>query len=107
MSAKQDKAKRQRPGRIFRQRRLEDSLGEILRSNKVTFLFDETKLEKLKFAVAVDKETFRAALYHLSLALRGLLQLYGVYEQMIVAYRMAKRSPWDPRTIKDRTVNNE
>ncbi len=92
--------KRQRPGRIFRQRKIEASIGEIFRGNNLRFLVDRRPFEKLQFAVAADRDTFETALGLLSTALRGLLALNAVYDQMIVVYRMAERYPWDQRLIK-------
>jgi hypothetical protein len=91
---------RERPGKIFRQRKLEESFAKILRDDKIIFLVDESRFEKLHFSVADDKKTFHTALVLLSRALRGLSQLNAVYDQMIVAYRMAQRYPWGHRLIK-------
>ncbi len=92
--------KRQRPGRIFRQRKIDESIAEIVRDNNIRFLVDRRPFEKLCFAVAADRDTFETALVLLSTALRALVQLREVYDQMIVAYRMAQRYPWDQRLIK-------
>ena len=98
--AKKQTIGRRRPGRIFRQRQVEESIAKILRDIKVVFLVDESRFEKLHFPLADDKKAFHAALVLLSKALRGMFQLNAVYDQMIVAYRMAQRYPWDQRLIK-------
>jgi hypothetical protein len=95
-----ERIKRQRPGRIFRQRKIDESLAEILRSKNNRFLVDRRPFGKLHFAIAADRETFETALILLSRVFLGVLQLHTVYDQMIVAYRMAQRYPWDSRLIK-------
>jgi hypothetical protein len=92
--------KRQRPGRIFRQRKIDEAMGDIIRSQAVHFLVDRRYFEKLQFDVPDDRNTFENGLILLSTALRGLFQVNSVYEQMVVSYRMALRYPWDPRLIK-------
>lgn len=100
MATVKTRIKRRRPGRIFRQREIDEAMGEIIRGQTVRFLVDKRYFEKLQFDAPDDKDTFENILILLSAALRGLIQLNSVYEQMIVSYRMAQRYPWDHRLIK-------
>ncbi len=100
-SVDRQKNTRKNPRAIFRQKEVAKSLGAILRSD-LSFIVDRRNFDKIYFAEedAEYKDTFETALTLASTALLGMLQLHGVYDQLIIVFRMASYFPWDERQIK-------
>lgn len=88
------KKKKRRWPRIFSQRAIEEALRPIIRANSsLTVARQEMQSLNDAAVVVVDAHSY------ISNAIVGILRLNGIYDEMVLFYRMAQMFPWNERMV--------